>query len=150
DALGMFQRGAELIPWGLAVRDAWLRLFESVRIAGCLSADDANPYTSLPIFIASKRDIATLAVHHGAIDGRLAMRPVPSDFYLAKGELENNYLLETCHVNPEKVFMGGPPHVLPEPEKSGERPCLVFFTEPYNAAGWRMEPVYRELLAPLY
>src|SRR5207244_1824335 len=75
-ALGVLQRGPGLIRWGIAARNAWMRLFESENIAGCLSADDVNPYTSLPLFIAFQRNIPTLAVHHGALDVRMAVKPL--------------------------------------------------------------------------
>jgi len=149
DALGIFEQGSQLMRWGLAARDAWLRLFDSEKIAGCLSADDVNPYTSLPIFIAVQRGIPTLAVHHGALDYRMSMKTSAADFYLAKGDLEYDYLLETCRVEPDRVVVGGLPRVSPVPAKSAKRPWLVFFTEPYRSAGWRIEKVYEDLLPHL-
>src|SRR5205085_9898054 len=148
-ALGVLQRGPGLIRWGIAARNAWMRLFESENIAGCLSADDVNPYTSLPLFIAAQRNIPALAVHHGALDGRMAVKPLNADFYLAKGEPERDYLLNTCHTDPEKIVMGSSPQVAAKPSASAERPWLVFFSEPYGSAGWRMEDVYRDLLPQL-
>ncbi len=148
-ALGVLQRGPGLIRWGVAVRDAWMRLFDSQNIAGCFSADDVNPYTSLPLFIAKQRNLPTAAVHHGALDGRMAVKPMIADYYLAKGELERDYLLETCHTNPERIVMGGPSPVPAAAVEAVEKPWLVFFTEPYGVAGWRMEEVYRDLLPPL-
>ena len=104
-----------LIRWGVAARNAWIRLFESENIAGCLSADDVNPYTSLPLFIATQRNIPALAVHHGATDSRMAVKPLIADFYLAKGELERDYLLNTCRADPERIVMAGPRQILPRP-----------------------------------
>ena len=148
-ALGVLQRGPGLIRWGIAARDAWTRLFESHNIAGCLSADDVNPYTSLPLFIAKQRKIPTLAVHHGALDGRMAAKPMVADYYLAKGELERDYLVETCRIDAERIVMGSPLPVSATPVSSVEKPWLVFFTEPYGTSGWRMEDVYQDLLPPL-
>jgi hypothetical protein len=149
-ASGVLQRGHGLIRWGLAARDAWIRLFESETIAGCLSADDVNPYTSLPLFIARQRKIPTVAVHHGALDGRMAAKPIIADHYLAKGELERDYLLETCRVDPERIVVGSGPQATVVPTMSVEKPWLVFFTEPYGALGWRMDDVYQELFPPLW
>jgi hypothetical protein len=148
-ALGVLQRGCGLIRWGVAARNAWIRLFESENIAGCLSADDVNPYTSLPLFIATQRNIPALAVHHGAIDSRMSVKPLIADFYLAKGELERDYLLDTCRADPERIVMAGPRQIFPGPAASTERPWLVFFSEPYASAGWRMDEVYKDLLPPL-
>jgi len=148
-AMGVLQRGPGLIRSGLAVRDAWMRLFDSQNIAGCLSADDVNPYTSLPLFIAKQRNIPALAVHHGAIDGRMAVKPVVADYYFAKSELERDYLVETCRANPDKIVRGGPSQASAAVVEPGEKPWLVFFTEPYGSAGWRMEEVYRDLLPSL-
>lgn len=150
EALGMFQRGPELMQWGLAARDAWIRLFASERVAGCLSADDVNPYTSLPLFIAGQRGIPTLAVHHGALDSRMATKTLCADFYLAKGELEHDYLLESCRMDTERIVIGGPPQVLPGPATPANKPWLVFFTEPYANLGWRIEQVYEDLMPRLY
>jgi len=149
EALGTFAQGLQLIHWGLAARDAWMRFFDSENIAGCLSADDVNPYTSLPLFIATHRDVPTLAVHHGALDSRMATKALSADFYLAKGDLEQDYLLNSCHMDPKKIVIGGPPHVLPEPVVSTNKPWLVFFTEPYANSGWRADSVYKELLPHL-
>jgi hypothetical protein len=131
------------------VRDAWIRLFDSESVAGCLSADDVNPYTSLPLFIATQRGIPALAAHHGALDSRMAIKALCADFYLAKGELEQDYLLQCCRMYPERIIIGGPPQILPEPATSTKKPWLVFFTEPYANLGWRVESVYEDLLPPL-
>jgi hypothetical protein len=149
ETLGIFEYGSQVMRWALAARDAWIRLFDSENIAGCLSADDVNPYTSLPIFIAARRNIPTLAVHHGALDYRMSMKPLTADFYLAKGDLEYDYLLETCRVDRGRVVMGGPSYVSPAPITSTKKSWLVFFTEPYGTAGWRIENVYEDLLPHL-
>lgn len=153
DALGLFGRIPAQIRWGIAIRDAWNRVFESNNIAGCLSADDMNPYTSLPILLAKKRGLPTLSCHHGALDYRMAIRPPQADFYLAKGEMERDYLLRQCGVAPGKVAIGGASLSMPEEKATlppdAQRPWLVFFTEPYGGDGWRDEEVYRDLLPRL-
>ena len=148
-ASGVLQRGPGLIRWGIAARNAWMRVFESENIAACLSADDVNPYTSLPLFIATQRNIPALAVHHGAIDSRMSIKPLIADFYLAKGELERDYLLDMCRMDSERVVMAGPRQIFPGPAVSSEKPWLVFFSEAYGSSGWREVEVYRDLLPPL-
>jgi len=150
DYLGMFDRMPGLMRWGLAARDAWKRVFESENIVGCLSADEANPYTSIPLYLAQQRGIPALGVHHGALDYRMAVKTLHADPYLAKGELERDYLVRQCRVAPHRIAVGSPGVPSPAANVSAdEKPWLVFFTEPYGTSGWRMEEVYRDLLPRL-
>ncbi|HEY7617795.1 MAG TPA: hypothetical protein VH744_13400, partial [Terriglobales bacterium] len=126
------------------------RLFESEDIVGCLCADDLNPYTRIPLLLAHKRGIPTLACHHGALAYGNAIKKLDADFYLAKSEMERDYLVRRCEVPAEKVVLGAPS----SPQDSvcsrhEERTWLVFFTEPYAAGGWRIDEIYRELLPVL-
>ena len=148
----LLARMPTLIRWGLAARDAWGNVFTSENISACFSADDANPYTSLPLILARSRQLPTLACHHGAMDYRMGIKALQADFYMAKGELERDYLVRQCRVSPEKILVGCPQ---PAPRQSvalppaEERPWLVFFTEPYAGDGWRLEEVYQDLLPAL-
>jgi hypothetical protein len=148
--LGLFDRIPGLLRWGVAAGAAWRRLFDSENIVGCLSADDANPYTSLPLHIAQQRGIPALAVHHGALDYRMAVKRLYADRYIAKGELERDFLVRQCQVPAERIAMGSPR--VPAASRSARheaKPWMVCFTEPYGSAGWRMEEVYRDLLPRL-
>src|SRR5260370_5147675 len=55
--LRILKKGPRWLRWGVAVRDAWLRVFETRRVGGCLSADDSNPYTRIPLRLAEHGDI---------------------------------------------------------------------------------------------
>ncbi|MGH9504267.1 MAG: hypothetical protein ACRD20_15570 [Terriglobales bacterium] len=140
--------------WGIALRDAWIQVFESEAIVGCLCADDSNPYTRLPLILARNRGIPTLACHHGALDSKMAVKTAHADVYLAKGEIERDYLVRSCGVAAERIVLGG--QGLPSATDStkatvrSNEPWLVFFTEPYQAAGWRADEVYRDLLPELW
>jgi hypothetical protein len=152
---GVFARIPGLMRWGIAVRDAWKQVFQSEEVASCLCADDSNPYTRIPLILANNRGIPTLACHHGALDSKMALKTLHSDVYLAKGEMEKDYLLRRCGVDPKKVVLGGQGvHSAPEsprqPASRSMEPWLVFFTEPYQAAGWRYEEVYADLLPELW
>ena len=154
NATGVLDRIPGLMRWGIAVRDAWKQVFESETIIGCLCADDSNPYTRLPLILARNRGIPTLACHHGAMDSKMAVKAPYADIYLAKGEIERDYLLRTCGVPAEKVVLGGQglpsrPDTANPAALPGEA-WLVFFTEPYQASGWRIEEVYRDLLPKLW
>ena len=107
NAIGVLGRIPELMRWGIAVRDAWNQVFTSESVLACLCADDSNPYTRLPLILAKNRGIPTLACHHGAFDSRMAVKTPHADIYLAKGEIERDYLLGSCGVPADKVVLGG-------------------------------------------
>ena len=87
------------------------------------------------------------------MDSKMAVKAPHADIYLAKGEIERDYLLRSCGVPAEKVVLGGqglPSR--PVAAKAATQPSqawLVFFSEPYQAGGWRAEEVYRDLLPKL-
>ena len=135
--------------WGIALRDAWLRFYACEHVTACLSADDSNPITRLPLILAKKLRIPTLACHHGALDFRMAIKANHADIYLAKSEMELDYLRRICNVASEKVVLAAPASSKPLPLRREARrsaPWLVFFTEPYQSYGWRSDEVYRDLL----
>jgi hypothetical protein len=151
-AAGVFGRIPVLLRWGIAARDAWNQVFETENVMACLCADDTNPYTRIPLILAKKSGISSLACHHGALDSRMAMKTNYADWYLAKGNMELDYLLRQCKIAPEKIIVGGPPHknTLAQPMVgTRDKPWLVFFTEPYQTSGWRIDEVYREILPRL-
>jgi hypothetical protein len=141
------------LTWGLAVRDAWTAVFDSEKITACLCADDSNPYSRLPLIIAKNRGIPALACHHGALDNRMAIKKPHADVYLAKSEMERDYLVRVCRVAKERIVTGAPAclQTLARPRNPTPAPAgwLVFFTEPYHSSGWRTGEIYRELLPKL-
>ena len=88
------------------------------------------------------------------MDSKMAVKVAHADTYLAKGEIEQDFLVRSCGVAPERVVLGGQGLAsTPETAKPAARstePWLVFFTEPFQAAGWRTEEVYRDLLPKLW
>ena len=102
------------------------------------AADDSNPYTRLPLILAANRGIPTLACHHGAMDSKMAVKAPHADIYLAKGEIERDYLLRSCGVPAEKVVLGGQglPHPAPETAKaaarSSQNPGWCFLPNPFR------------------
>jgi len=152
DAAGILGRIPPLLPWGIALRDAWCQLFESEDVTACLSADDSNPPSSIPLILAKKRGLPSLASHHGALDSTMAVKVNHADFYLVKSEMERDYLRRICHLDPEKIAIaaGSQPKPLAlDGETRGSCPWLVFFTEPYQSYWWRRHEVYRDLLPRL-
>jgi hypothetical protein len=152
DAAGILERIPALLPWGIALRDAWSQFFESENVTACLSGDDSNPPSSIPLLMAKKRGLPALACHHGALDSTMAIKVNHADSYLVKSEMERDYLRRICRLVPEKIVMAAPLTSKPLPWQCGPRrsaPWLVFFTEPYQSSGWRNDEVYRDLLPRL-
>jgi hypothetical protein len=153
DAVGILGRIPSLIGWGIALRNAWSRVLDTEDIVGCLCADDSNPYSRIPLILAKQNEVPALACHHGAMDAWMAVKTRHADVYLAKGDMERDYLVRTCRVPPQQIILGAPvatnPSSIEGPDSRSDRPWLVFFTEAYHTAAWRSDEVYRELLPSL-
>jgi hypothetical protein len=137
---------------GLAIRDAWRNVLSRERVVAVMCGDDSNPYTRLPVLLARQQGIPTLDFHHGALDGRFLMKELSSDFFLAKGEMERDYLVRICQLPAERVIVAGPPRPqsIPSYERGKDQGSLIlFFSEPYEAGGSRTEEIYREVLPTL-
>jgi len=154
DAAGTLDGIGGELRWVLGVRDAWLNLLEEHAIRGCMSADDTNPYTRIPLLLTKNRRIPTLACHHGALDCNMAIKGVAANFYLAKSKMEYDYLARKCRVDAGKIVLGAPAATKPSTsyiDDSRQPPSwMVFFTEPYETSYWRDEELYRDLLPQLY
>jgi len=148
--LGILKKGPRRLRWGLAVRDAWREVFETHSVVGCLSADDSNPYTRIPLLLAAKREIPAVACHHGALDGGMAYKNLRFSNYLAKGEMERDYLERICGVDAVRIRIGAASRPLENASVWSEKaPWITLFTEPYEVDFGRVEPIYRELLPRL-
>ena len=148
--LGIVRKGLRWLRWGVPIRNAWSRVFEVHCIAGCLSADDSNPYTRIPLLLAQQRGIPAVACHHGALDCRMAFKVPCFSTYLAQGEMERDFLERICGVDPSRIRIGA----ADSPAQhslfwSPNAPWIVFFTEPYETDFWRSAAVYREVLPRL-
>jgi hypothetical protein len=137
---------------GIATRDAWREVLAREPIDSVFCGDDSNLYTRLPVMLAAHRRIPTVDFHHGALDGRYMLKDLPSDLYLAKTEMERDYLLRVCGLPAGRVMIGAPPATnsggIRKDERSNGR-FAILFSEPYEVGSMRAEEVYRELLPPL-
>jgi hypothetical protein len=149
--LGLLEPFESWLSDGLAVRDAWLELFRREPVQAVLCGDDSNWYTRLPVVLARKRGLPTIDFHHGALDGRFLLKNLPSDMYLAKSDMELDYLTRVCTMAKDRIAIGSPDSAdAAVIHRGGRTPnSIVFFSEPYEATGGRAEEVYRELLPPL-
>ena len=149
---GVLDVFADWIRDGLSVRDAWREVLQHEPVCGVLCGDDSNRYTVLPVLLAARRKIPTLDFHHGAFDGRYLMKDLPCDVFLAKNEMERDYLLRVCGLPAERVVVGAPASAFApsaKEDRQAEKRAAIFFSEPYEVVGMRAEEVYRELLPPL-
>jgi hypothetical protein len=147
--LGILKKGLLWLRWGVTVRDAWTQVFDTRAVAACISADDSNAYTRIPLLLAGQRGLPAIACHHGALDCRMAFKKPRFSNYLAKGEMERDYLERVCGIDAGSIRVGA---VAPPENASvwSERaPWITFFAEPYEADLWRVEAIYREVLPRL-
>lgn len=150
---GLLNGMPSLIQWGITIRDAWRKLYESQEFCSCLSTDQDNPYTKIPLLLAKRNSIPTLACHHGSLDVFMALTSHDADFYIAKSEMESDYMDRVCGIDRKKILSVAPmcsPASNSEMPSQLEKSWLVFFSEPYEASGWRGDEVYRDLLPHLF
>jgi hypothetical protein len=71
--------------------------------------------------------------------------------YLAKGEMERDYLERICGIDPGRIRIGASSSPLRENASvwSERAPWITFFTEPYETDLWRAEAIYCEVLPRL-
>jgi hypothetical protein len=146
---GVLSGIAKALRDGLAIRNAWLGVFDREMISAVLCTDDTNPYTHLPLLIARQRGLPTITCHHGALDGGQLVKRSHAEVTLAKGRMEKDYLVNTCGLAEEKTEVGAP--AVQRRLTGGARHpkgAIVFFSEPYALDGGRCREFYCELLPP--
>ena len=145
---GLFEGFDSMLRNCLRMRDAWRAVFEQENIDSVLCADENNPYTRVPVLLARRRGVHTVYCSHGALDSTILLRGICSDTYLAKGEMERDYLSQECKVQQDRIFVGAPPGSrFAVQERPGTH--IVFFSEPYELYYGRTETLYREVLPRL-
>lgn len=135
---------------GLAIRNAWLQVLKSEPVEAVLCCDDSNPHTHIPLLLAGMRGLPTVACHHGALDGRHLIKKNHADVILAKGKMEQDYLVHNCGVDQSEVEIGAP-SAPDHPGKAwtGGKDWIVFFSEPYESTAGRAEEIYRDVIPGL-
>src|SRR6266478_1681212 len=150
-AAGLFPDFARTLRVGMRIRDAWREVLDRERISSVLCGDENNPYTRLPVLLARSRGVRTVNCSHGALDVNLLFRGVCSDTYLAKGEMEKDYMIRQCGVPEERIVLGAPPveYSLARGRSRAPGDQVVFFSEPYELYSGSTEKLYREVLPAL-
>jgi hypothetical protein len=148
--LGVLGDAKRWLRWGVSVRDAWNAVYERRDVVACLSGDDSNPYTRIPLLLARHRRLPAVACHHGALDGMMAFKNPAFSTYLVKGEMEKDYLERVCKVDASRLRVGAPFTPMQDRQLwSDGAPWIVFFTEPYETDLWRPEAIYKEIVPRL-
>jgi hypothetical protein len=102
------------------------------------------------LLLAQQREIPAVACHHGALDCRMAFKKPRFSTYLAKGEMERDYLARICGVDASRIRPESPSSARENLSLwSDSAPWIVFFSEPYETDLWRVEAIYREVLPRL-
>ncbi len=153
DDLGCFAEFPQQLRYGLEVRDAWRNVFDREPVQAVLCADDSNPYTRIPMLLARERGLPSVACHHGALDGYYALKSTYGDVILAKGKMEQDYLVQRCRVPADKVEIGAPARHSPTKRKQWRRDAfrsqILFISEGYEVGNARAEAFYRDILPAL-
>jgi hypothetical protein len=152
DSAGVLGRIASLLRWGIAVRDAWSGVFQIENVVECFCSDDSNPYTRIPLLLAKKRRLPTIACHHGALDFRLAFKRSHADVHFVKTEMEWDYTVSVCKLPAQQVVLKsceGKPAVRTPALCDSKPGYLTFFTEAYHSAGFREVEIFSELMPKL-
>ena len=134
---------------GLAVREAWRQVLEAEPVQAVLCGDDSNPQAHIPLLLARKRGLPVVTCHHGALDGRHLIKISHADVILAKGRMEQDYLVHVCGVKNSVVEIGAPGALPQRPRTDASGDTIVYFSEPYEMALGRTQEFYRDILPGL-
>jgi hypothetical protein len=149
--LGCLDDFPDRFAQGLEIRDAWRNVLESEPVQAVICADDSNPYTHIPLLLAVQKGLPTISCHHGALDGRYLFKRNHADVLLAKGKMEEDYLVRVCGIPPGTVEVGAPilPIDLKQESSPHKKTAIVFFSEAYEVAGGRARGFYQDILPSL-
>jgi hypothetical protein len=149
--MGGFSGFPDRFARGLEIRDAWRNVLNAEPVHAVICADDSNPYTNIPLLLAKNRGLRTISCHHGALDGRYFLKRCHADVILAKGRMEEDYLVRLCRVPVTRIEGAAPLRSANKDQETGNdgRSLIVFFSEPYEAMGGRVADAYRDILPDL-
>jgi hypothetical protein len=149
--VGCFSGFPDRFGRGLEIRDAWRNVLDAEPVQAVICADDSNSYTHIPLLLARERRLPAISCHHGALDGRYMFKQCHADVLLAKGRMEEDYLVRLCGVPANRVEVGAPILVEERKQETSDKrkPFIVLFSEPYEAMGGRSADVYQDILPGL-
>ena len=150
---GWFQSiGASLERW-LRIREAWRNVLREEQIGAVLCGDENNPMNRIPVLLARQQGLPTVHCDHGALNLLLSLRTPACGHYLAKGEMERDFMSRRMPVDRSRVTVGAPGELFSG--RSGARmpsargKSIVFFSEQHELTLGRTRILYEELLPGL-
>jgi hypothetical protein len=148
--LGCFDDFPDRFSRGLEIRDAWRNVLQKETVQSVICADDSNPYTHIPLLLAKNVGLRTISCHHGALDGRYMFKRSHADILLAKGKMEEDFLVRLCELPASQVQVGAPAaETALMRDSQSPSSSIVFFSELYEAMGGRVRDSYQDILPPL-
>jgi hypothetical protein len=147
---GLWDYFAAHLEHGVRLREAWTRVLESEPVKGVLCGDDLNYHTRLPLILARRNGLNAVYCSHGALDGGFLFKVPFADSHLVKGEMESEYLQRASAIEPERIYVGAPGSNASVGQGNQRNGALVFFSQPYEIEGGRVDEIYRELLPRLF
>ncbi len=151
---GWFNDIGQSFERSLRIRDAWREVLDEEQISAVLCADENNSTNRIPVLLASKRNIPTVFSDHGALDVLLALRSPACDVYLAKGEMERDFMTRTSSIESHRISVGAPAEYFNQKRQTGTQQdtagnTIVFFSEQYELTYGRTHALYGEILPQL-
>lgn len=147
---GIWDHFPQHIENGLRLRDAWKHLLDLEPVKGVLCGDDLNYYTRIPLILARRCGLNAVYCSHGALDGGFLFKQPFAETFLVKGEMESDYLRRVRAFEAERIRVAAPGASPSVDSGEGHSDALVFFSQPYEVAGARMDEIYRELVPRLW
>jgi hypothetical protein len=146
--LGLFDDFSVSLERGLRIRDTWRRVFDAENISAVCCGDENNSHVRVPVLLARLRGVPTFYFDHGALNALLPLRSLACDTYVAKGEMERDYMIERCAVPASRIVVGAPAGRATAPRES-DGLNIVFFSEQYELFSGRTRSFYGEILPRL-
>lgn len=140
-----------LLVSGLRIRDAWRRVFDQEDVRAVLCADEANYVTRLPVLLGKLRGIPTVSCHHGALDGQFLLNELAARTFIARTEMERDFLVHYCGLPADRVALPPQPDAAVEPPRTTSRrgTHAVFFAEAWGNWGERPDRAYPDVVTRL-
>ncbi len=150
---GWFQSiGASLDRW-LRIQEAWQHVLSTEHISAVLCGDENNPMNRIPVLLARRQGLPTVHCDHGALNILLSLRTPACGHYLAKGEMERDFMSRRMSIDPRRVTVGAPGELFSRrseamiPSRLGK--AIVFFSEQHELTLGRTRILYEQLLPGL-
>jgi hypothetical protein len=125
-------------------------VLQSHAVTAVLCGDDLNYATRLPLILAQNEGLNAVYCSHGALDSGFFFKKPYADSYLVKGDMERDYLERAAAIARDRILVGAPGNGAPLPTEPRTADAIVFFSQPYEVTGGRVEAIYDQIIPRLY